>query len=284
MSTSVSRSKALKLGRRVAEIGGDLRILPVRVAQRRRDACDDLRVALGPLARVVDRRRDRESSDWREQQLAPDAQVVEVVHVVLRAGVVEHAVTLGAGEGQPAGELLAAEGPRDRGLRLNESQVAVVELEVGGRREAGPSRRDVDGAGRRVLAEERALRSAQHFDPLDVEEVERRRGGTGVEDAVDVEADARLDAVVGEPERRTEAPDLDRRVARIGRVELHRRNQFLQPVHVERADALDQGAVDHRDRNRHFLRRPPRRAARSRPRLRRGAPGVRLTIDRGGLT
>ena len=39
----------------------------------------------------------------------------------------------------------------------------------------------------------------------------------------------------------------------IGRVELHRRDQFLQAVHVEGADALDQRAVYDRERNRHFL-------------------------------
>ena len=82
MSMSVSRSKALKLGGGIAEIGRDLRVLPVRRAQRRRDAGDHLRVALGALARVVDRRRDRELVRRGEQQLAPDAEVVEVVHVV----------------------------------------------------------------------------------------------------------------------------------------------------------------------------------------------------------
>ena len=57
---SVSRSKALKLGGGVTEIGGDLRVLPVRVAQRGRDAGDHLRIAFGALARVVHGRRDRE--------------------------------------------------------------------------------------------------------------------------------------------------------------------------------------------------------------------------------
>ena len=46
--------------RGVVEIGGDLRVLPVRGAQRRRDARDHLRVAFGALPRVVDRQRDRE--------------------------------------------------------------------------------------------------------------------------------------------------------------------------------------------------------------------------------
>ena len=68
-------------------------------------------------------------------------------------------------------------------------------------------------------------------------------GGTGVEDAVDVETDARLEAVVGEPERRAEAADVDRRVARIGRIELHRGNHLLQTIHVEGAGVGDEVAV-----------------------------------------
>ena len=42
--------------RRVAEVGGDLRVLPVGRAQRRRDAGDHLRVALRALPRVIDAR------------------------------------------------------------------------------------------------------------------------------------------------------------------------------------------------------------------------------------
>ena len=127
-------------------------------------------------------------SDGREQQLAPDAQIVEIVHVVLRVTVLKRVPSRWVPEkdSRPA-TFWPPSGPRDRGLRLNESEAAVVELEVGARREAGLAGRDVDRAGGRVLAEERALRSAQHLDPIHVEEVERRRGGTGVEDAVDVE-------------------------------------------------------------------------------------------------
>ena len=56
-----------------------------------------------------------------------------------------------------------------------------------------------------------ALRSAQHFDALDVDEIERRRRRPRVEDAVDIQADARLDAVVRQTEGRTHAANRDRR-------------------------------------------------------------------------
>ena len=76
MSTSVSAIEGVEARRGVAEIGGDLRVLPVGRAQRRRDARDHLRIALGPLPRVIDRRRDRELVGRREQQLPRDAEVV----------------------------------------------------------------------------------------------------------------------------------------------------------------------------------------------------------------
>ncbi len=56
------------------------------------------------------------------------------------------------------------------------------------------------------------------------------------------------------PEWRAEAADVDRRVARVRRVELHGRNQFLQPVDVERSALRHQLTVDDGHRNRHFLR------------------------------
>ena len=171
-----------------------------------------------------------------------------------RDGVEDGPVALGAREGQPSGELLPAERAADRGFRLNEPQAAEVELDVGAWREGRLAGGDVDRAGGGVLAEERPLRSAQHLDPIDVEEVEGRRGRPRVEDAVDVQPDAGLDPVVGEPERRAKPADVDRRVARVGRIELDRGDQFLQPVHVERSGVGDKIAAHDRDRDRHLLR------------------------------
>ena len=41
----------------------------------------------------------------------------------------------------------------------------------------------------------------------------------------------------------------------IGRIELHRRDQLLQAIHVEGAGVLDEVPVHHRQRNRDVLRR-----------------------------
>ena len=172
--------------------------------------------------------------------------------LLLRRDVVEQPVALRARQRDAAGHLVA-ERTREGALGLDEVIVAVAELEVVLGREARFARRHEDRAGRRVLAEQRALRAAQHLDALDVDEIERRRRGPRVQHAVDVVADAGLDAVVREAERRAEAADVDARVARIRRIELDGRNQLLDAVDVERARFRDQLAVDDGDRNRHFL-------------------------------
>ncbi len=245
--------EGIEAGGHVAEVGRDLCVLSIGRAQRRRHAGDDLGVPARPLARVVDRQRQRGAVARREEHLATDAEVAQVVDRVARPDVADDAAALRARERQPPGRL-ARDRAGDRALGLHEVEAAVRDFEFVVGREAGLARRHVDGASGRVLAEERALRAAQHLDALDVEEVERRRRRPRVEDAVDVQADARLDAVVGEPERRAQPADVDGRVARVGRVELHGRQQFLQAVDVEVARVGDQSAADHRDGNRHLLR------------------------------
>src|SRR3546814_8912490 len=64
--------------------------------------------------------------------------------------------------------------PRDRGLRLFEIEIADADLGLALEFEGRLVGRDVDRAGGRVLAVKRPLRSAQHFDLRDVEEVEGR--------------------------------------------------------------------------------------------------------------
>ena len=202
---------------------------------------------------MIHAERNRQLVRRGVQRLASHAQVVEIVLVVSGACVEEYAVTLRAGERQPASNL-PEEGACHRRLGLNESEVAVVELDFGSGCEAWLTRGDDDRARGGVLAEECSLRSAQHFDLFDVEEIERRGCGARVEDAVDVETDARLDAVVGQAEWCPQTADVDRRVARIGRVELNGRQHLLQAIHVEGTRVRDQIASHDRHGNRHFLR------------------------------
>jgi hypothetical protein len=76
-----------------------------------------------------------------------------------------------------------------------------------------------------------------------------------VEDAVDVETDTWLDAVVGQTERRAEPAHVDRRVAGVGGIELNGRNHLFETIHVECAGVGHQVAGDNRHRNRYFLDR-----------------------------
>ncbi len=49
-----------------------------------------------------------------------------------------------------------------------------------------------NGATEAVLAEQRSLRTAQHFDALEVEQVDGGAGEGALVDVVDVDADARI--------------------------------------------------------------------------------------------
>src|SRR6185503_16524443 len=238
--------------RLIAQVRDDRLELPVVRAQRRHRAREHLRVAGRLLVRIVEHERDVRPLVRRHEQLRAHADVVEVVDFFLRRDVVEQTFALRARERESTRYFLA-ERTGKGALRLHELVVANPELEVVLGREARLARRDEDRAGRRVLAEQRALRAPQNLDALDVDEVERRRRRARVEHAVDVEPDAGLDAVVREAERRPQAADVDAGVARVRRIELDGRYQLLDAVDVERTGFRDQLAVDDGDRNRHFL-------------------------------
>ncbi len=129
-----------------------------------------------------------------------------------------------------AASLSPISGPETDAFACTKSRSPPLTSTLRFRREARLARSDVDGAGGRVLAVQRALRTAQHFDLLDIEEVERRRGAARVVDLVDVEADALLDAVVRETEWRTETADVHGRVALVAGIELDRRLQLVEPA------------------------------------------------------
>ncbi len=236
----------------VAEVSDDRLELPVLRALRRDGTREHLRVALRLLVRVVEHERDVHALVRRHEKLRPHADVVEIVDLLLRRDVVEQAIALRARERHSARHFLA-ERTGQGAFRLDELVVAVAELEVVLGSEARFASRHEDRARRRVLAEQRPLGPAQNLDALDVDEVERRRRRPRIQHSVDVEADAGLDAVVRETERRAEAADVDARVARIRRIELDRRNELFDAIDVERARFRDELAVDDRDRNRHFL-------------------------------
>src|SRR3546814_11427027 len=105
--------------------------------------------------------------------------------------------------------------PRDRGLRLFEIEIADADLGLALEFEGRLVGRDVDRAGGHVLAVKRPLRSAQHFDLRDVEEVEGRGSDARIIEVVDLDADALLNPVVGQAERRADSAGGYRGVARV---------------------------------------------------------------------
>ena len=135
-------------------------------------------------------------------------------------GVVEDAIAEGAERGEADGEFVGEERAGDRGAGLDEIVGAVGEFAVRFPIEGRFPGRDDDGAGGGVLAEERALRAAQHGDLVDVGKVEGGGGGAAVPDAIDIEADAGFEAVIGladGDDAAAEAADGEAGVARVGR-------------------------------------------------------------------
>ena len=88
---------------------------------------------------------------------------------------------------------------------------------------------------------------------FDVDKVECGRCRTCIINAVHVETDTRVDAIVRQAKRGPEAADIQCGIAWVGRVELHGRHQLFYAVHIERAGVFHQIAADHGYGNRYFL-------------------------------
>ena len=245
--------KRIGAGRRVPSDFRKLGKLPVERALGLAKLHIDKPAAIGVLPVVIGRQRDFQRVGRLEQQLRAATDIV--LPVDLRIGMrVQHiAVTIGRRHRQ-ADRNTVAQRPRYRALQLVEPFVTDRSLTARGEIECRLARGDIDRARRRVLAIQRALWPAQHFDPVDIEKVESRRSGARVVDIVDIDPDTRLDAVVGQAERCAEPANVERRVARVLREKLQGRRQLLDPVDIERAGAVDMRAVEHRQRDRHRLR------------------------------
>ena len=115
----------------------------------------------------------------------------------------------------------------------------------------------MDGPGGGVLAKQRALRAAQHFDMFDIDKIERRRCWPRMINLVDIEADAGLQTIVGltdADDTAAKAANGDGRVARIGRAIGQAGHQQAELPCVDRVTAFDQVAINNRNGCRHSLR------------------------------
>src|SRR5690606_31804054 len=218
--------------RLIAEVGNDrlkLAVLAALVAHR---TGEYLGVAHGILARQFSDQADFGVGAEVPQQLATQRPVLEGVHVLAGDNVSQGTVALGAHEGQAAGHVVS-QATGNGALDLGEVQVASTQFHACVRIEGRLGGGNVEGAGSGVLAVQGALRATQYLDALDVYEVQCGDGGTCEEHAVDVVTHTRIDTVIGQAEGGALAADADRGVARVGGVQLHRRNQFLDAVDVE---------------------------------------------------
>jgi hypothetical protein len=169
------------------------------------------------LLRIVADQADLDIVARLDQHLAANAQVVVVLRLAVVVKVGEVAVAMRIGDAQADRHLV---GDQRRRGGYAELVVVVIAQRTLGRQfgvEARLARGDVDRAGRGVLTEQRALRSMQHFDLLQVDEVELGLAGARIIDAVEIEADTIFEAVDRDRGVGTQAADVEVAVARIGR-------------------------------------------------------------------
>jgi hypothetical protein len=113
---------------------------------------------------------------------------------------------------------------------------------------------DVEHAGRGVLAEQRALRAAQNLDALQIEQIHGCLSRTRIHHAIDHRRHGWLDARRGG--NRADAAHEQRGVfVRCAGTEIQRRHLLNNARHAVAVIAFELLAVDHRDRDRHFLQR-----------------------------
>ena len=129
-------------------------------------------------------------------------------HVVLR-----ETLASGVPEGNPGRELVHDERSGCRAAHVAGVEIAIRTDQIARPLlQRRPRARDVDDAAQGVPSEERALRPADEFNLIDVQELDARRVGVQLRHAVDVAGDARVRRA------RTDAPDP--RVAQLSRREL----------------------------------------------------------------
>ena len=112
--------------------------------------------------------------------------------------------------------------------------VATGAFEDGAGFEARRASRDVQHAGRRVLAEQRALRAAQQRDLVDVDEIEVRHARAAQVHVVEIRADTGFERIVGHVV--AEAAHREAHLPRIGDEHVGAGQTLVQIFEAELAD------------------------------------------------
>eukprot|EP01137_Pigoraptor_chileana_P008669 Opistho-2@55816 len=129
--------------------------------------------------------------------------------------------------------------------------IAVSDLTLGMECLFGRLADDVDEARRRIAAEQRALRSAQHLHPFDLAQFVEARAGARTIDAIDEDRDRAFEArIVAD---RADAANTGRRIGfGAGGRDEQRRRQLVERTNITRAAILHRLRADGRHRDRHI--------------------------------
>ncbi len=95
---------------------------------------------------------------------------------------------------------------------------------------AGARGYEFDGAANGVAPIERALRAAQHLDPINVEKFKESRLGARYKYIVHIDADARISE--GKRVVLTDAANIDDRVGSVALIDIDVRRGVLQPGNI----------------------------------------------------
>ena len=185
----------------------------------------------------------------RPQQLAASAAPLLAAEGAAVLAVVDQAVAGQVAEAQPCRQHLVDQRALDAAAGLLQAMLTEGPLDLRGRRETRGAAHQVHRAGGGVLAQQRALRPAQHLDALQVRQVEQRHALPGQVDAVEEHPDAALQPVVvrvaAQPAQAVAGE------ARVGHRRLERRGALLQVGQLPVARLAERAAVDHAERQRH---------------------------------
>ena len=241
------------------------------------------------LVEIVGGERHAQRVVGCEQQFAAAAVARVAVDVAVRSDVVHVAAPMAVEPAQQVIELARHDRAGDGRLEAILAALVIARL---GMAVVGVGRRlgdDVDHAGGRVLAEQRALRPAQHLDPLDLAQVQRLLAGADQHDAVHHGGDRRFNA--GRGGDRADAADEDRAVlVRRAGAEVDRRDDRRDVLQVVEVLSRGRRAVHHADGDRHALQRLGAEArgdddlAGSEFGLAAGSGGGRCSMSRGRPT
>ncbi|CAI8760338.1 hypothetical protein EMIT0196P_150106 [Pseudomonas chlororaphis] len=185
-----------------------------------------------------------------EQQLATEALARAAVEVMAVVFVLDIAVAAGAIGRKTPGQLVVQR-PGNSALGLEVAVLAHRGLDAALGGEARCAGADVDHPGGGVLAEQRALGTAQHFQLLDVHQVEHRHARPSQVDVVDVQPDAAFQAIAGRVV--AQAADRHAGLARVHVGDVDARHQLLQILDAIDPLALQGLATDHAHRRRYVL-------------------------------